>query len=177
MLKNLTYQKKFLALLGISLLLLVLFWQGSISKSIDLVKMTNELEQKIQRDNIASSELARMKAQDKELSLYLGTADILNEDVKNNVLNAVLDYCENRKMEIIQMPESHIYEEEKHKIVTNRIKVKGAFIDLMKLNHHLEQEFADAKVSGINFELEKNKLNRKNELYAEIYLQNIAQLN
>ncbi|MEM7161716.1 MAG: hypothetical protein AAF487_04675 [Bacteroidota bacterium] len=177
MLRKLTYQHKFIALMVGVFVLGLLFWRGSLKSTFELMNKSKELEKKIQRDNVSSSQLAEMKKEDEILSAYLGAADLMKEDVKNSMINEVLDYCEGKRIEIIEVPESHVFQEEEHKIVTNRIKVKGAFIDLMLLNHHLEQEFKEANVSGVNFEMEKDKRTRKNELYAEIYLQNITQLN
>jgi len=166
-----------MAFCAVLFILMIGIWKGSISKTLDLILECKELEKGISSQNISNAELNEMKLEDKKLSRFIGNADRNPDDVKNKILSEILRYKENSDIEIIDFPVSHHYTEENHQVITNTLKVKGGFIELVKLNHHLEQTFNDSKVSGINYKLERNKRSRKNELYAEFYLQNINQLN
>ena len=177
MFKNLTYEKKFIAFCAVLFIFLIGIWKTSLSKTFDLISECNKLEESIASQNISNAELDEMKLEDKKLSRFIGNADRNPDDVKNKILSEILRYKEENEIEIIHFPEAHHYTEENHQVITNTLKVKGGFIELVKLNNHLEQTFNDSKISGVNYKLERNKRSRKNELYAEFYLQNINQLN
>ena len=95
------------------------------------------------------------------------------ESIQSFILNHVAEYCKTNNLIICEYPQPHIFQKDDYVIETNKIVLKGGFLPMLKLVYNIEQHYRVGKVTSVKYYKSYNIKKRKNELYAEIYLQTI----
>lgn len=164
-----TYKQKYqLLLVGILAFTFIAYWLA-FGKTWAAYSKTKTLQQQLSNADQAWKQIQTYQQQLKELE-----AEQNNQNFSQNTLfQKVTNFCHDKKLAIREMPESKVYKQQDIKILHNPIKVEGSYIPIVQLLYELEQKQKLGKVVSVEFNLGKNLQNRKKELVASIYLQNI----
>jgi hypothetical protein len=166
---------KKLIILALSLLIgAFLAYQLSLKKAISAYAEYKKLRDVETRSGTITAELQLWQKKVVELDALTGT-DIL-QGFEANLLNTIGLFCESRKLKVERFVEPYIGEQNGYRVETILIEVQGNFKSLLSLLHHLETDFKGGRISSVAFQKKKNYKKRKDELFLEIYVQNITPL-
>jgi hypothetical protein len=170
---NLTYKQQFL--LGATLFLLVLWlvFQVSVKPTLLLKANCKEKEKAVealssspQRINQATRKLENLNHEFRSFSMGGSTA-------RDLILEEISQYCNKHNISVYNYPESHISDNNKFVVETNRIVLKSNFKRLLKLVHFLEGKAEFGKIISLHFYTEENRKTKKKNLFLELIIQNI----
>lgn len=173
MLKNLTYKKKNLALLMLTLVVLFLVYTFGIKKTIaaysEYSENKNKMEQALNAPLMAEQlekELIRMDAK-------IGNHNTREENINEALLSLITTYCQSNHAVLREFPQTSINEDGDLSVETNRFIIGGNFFTLINLVYLLEQKYNLGKVASVNYQLKKDFKTQEMQLTANVFLQNI----
>jgi hypothetical protein len=74
---------------------------------------------------------------------------------------------------ISNVPSPHQYDYSKYTVITGSFELEGRYNEVLKLVHHLENNFENAILASLHFKLKKDMVKNKEKLYTTLYFQNI----
>jgi hypothetical protein len=171
--KNFNYKKKFqLAILVIALTFYIIY-SLAIKKTISLYSLySNQRDEMILVEN-APVKMAKLNMDVKNISSFIGKEAFYSNDLRQNILDKASQFCENSNSALVEMPESVIFNKSGYNIVTNSIIIQGSFAELLNFIYLMEQKYLISKVISCRFYSIFDKKTNTNNLFLEIYLQNI----
>lgn len=163
------YQQKYrFLLIGIVFFVVVAYWLA-FSKTWTAYQASTQLEQQLSSAGQAWQDIESYQQQIQQLEAQQNNQSF----TQNYFFQKITAFCQEHQLAIQDMPESMVYEQQDMKILHNPLKVEGAFVPMVRLLYHLEQEEQLGRVVSVDFNLGKNYQSRKEELTAHIHLQNI----
>lgn len=145
----------------------------SIRKTFGLKSQCNDFEEQLISASDAPNKITQLENKLNSINKTIGTNITSDLDFQELLLEKVSNYCNDNKLILKELPQTHIYKNRDYNIETNMVVVEGSFIKLLKLVYMLEQEFKLGKVISVKFESEKDLITKKIRLSASIYFQNI----
>ncbi len=76
-------------------------------------------------------------------------------------------------VQITNVPAPHQYKMSDYTVITGIFEVEGRYADILMLIHEMETSFDKAILASVNFEVKRNFIKNKEQLYATLYFQNI----
>lgn len=166
-----TYKKKnSIAILSFLVALIVCYFLA-ISTTLDhrkeYIKLANE------EATIANlhKELFYIKSKQKYFDSILSTYEINNFSMHNSLLETINNIAKKKNLKIYKFNEPHIYEQDKIVVKTYCFSLEGAYNDLIKMIHFLEQNANYGEIIHLNFEKKKNFKSGKFYLRLNVMLQ------
>lgn len=177
MLDRLTYKQKNKLLLILAIILLYIIYNFGVKKTLLAYKSYAEAESKIALAKNATEMAVGLEEQLLRIDSQIGHQDISNDNIKQQLLQIVTDYCREHKAILREFPKTTINQQSDLFIETNHFVVEGNFKTLLELVYLLEQKNQIGKVASVNYQYKKNPITRKMSLTASIYLQNVTNQN
>lgn len=171
MLKGLTYRKKNRLLAIGAVVLLLLTYLLSVSRTVDAYREVSGLEKRSEEAKNAPSKVSELERELKGIEKLFGT----NQEghVQQELLETVTGYCKTANTVLREFPRT-VYHEEKDLVVeTNVFTVEGSFRQLLKITYLLEEEKKLGRISSVRYFTKKDPKTKVPALNATIYLQNI----
>lgn len=170
MFKNLTYKKKFIAVLLCFLLLLVASYKKTFKDTIEAKKQLNLVERNLAKTNSSFNELYLVKNEVKYLDNLIGGNSIKPEQVQQKVLDFITK--EGQNIDVINISDVHLFSNEDFLVYTNQIELEGNYEDLIRLFYKIEKDFKDSRVVSANLNAKKDYRTKTTNLILTIILQN-----
>lgn len=173
MLNNKSNKEKLLfGSVGAFILILVIY-QFTFKKTFEEIGKCNQLEERIVNGNNASDKIPEIEAKLRKL----GSVPEDNADFEGSfhelLLNIVSEYCSQKKLQLVEFPEQHYYEENGIEVNTYKFVVEGRYTKLLKLLYMIETSGLQGNVASVDFTTEKNRKTKQLELYMTVYIQKI----
>lgn len=172
--QSLTYQRKFLFLsLGL-MVLVVLAYYLSISRTIEQLALHGELSRKVTQVQDVERDLSKLKAQRSELPQHVGDGQVALGDFNHQLLHTVGQFCEKNDLLLADFAEPKIGVDKGYEVETGILTIGGDYKKLLQLVALLQRDFKMGSVVSIDFVKEKNYRKNVEELFVKVYVQKIS---
>ena len=176
MLERFTYKQRNMGLVVITIFMCFIIYQRSIKKTLLLVDDCHKMEQQITSAKASSGMIGQLQREIKHYDQLIGDAEKSSNEIQQDLMDSISNYCKRNNMIITEIPEAHSYSENSYMSITNQVNIEGDFVNLLKLTYNLEQQFSGAKPLSVKYYSRKNTRTKKTKLYATIYFQNIKKI-
>ena len=170
---SLSYKTKFRLLITGGLLLLIICYRFSISKTISEYKQFQQYVQNNQQQINGDQTSKHLNAKRKKLQHLFERFGLDTLDNAKNLLSIVGNYCQQHNMILKEYKPFTLSPEAPPKILTRYILVEGNYVDCLKLVHALETRYMAGKVNSVLFKSHTDAKTAKIYLQCGIYVQNL----
>ncbi len=171
--KKLTNKHRFYLLVAGTLVALLLAYNMAISKTLELKKGCNKIEDEL---NAAGYAPARIAALNKKLakieSLYGSDFEDLDK-LQEKLLNHISQSCKQYELTLIELPSVHEFAQSDYVVKTFKIVVEGNYTNILKFIYDLEFKPALGRLASVKFSTETDYRYKNKKLFAQIIIQNI----
>lgn len=174
MLKSLSHKNKFILLLVSILLVLILAYQFSFSRTIKAITEVNNYEKQLDELTNAPDKIEVIKNDLFFLNQSIGNQTIERSDFQENLLDVVTGFCQENKVQLkgvkhlpMRMTKAGL------RVQTTQLEIKGRFKKLTELIYSLENEKHVGRIINSTYEASLNRSKRVRELVLTLYVQNI----
>lgn len=163
-----SYRQHNIALGVVVVLVLVLVYKGSISRTIHYSQANKSLKANIERAASAPAEITQLQTQLAKLQ-----HSALKPYDRERLLEVVTTFCRENGLLVKTFPQAKSNQQNDSEIVTNEIEVEGSYQSIVKLVYLLEQQEKLGSVSSLTFSIHKDRITRKISLHATIIFRNL----
>ncbi|WP_321515381.1 hypothetical protein [Marinifilum fragile] len=170
-LQELTYQTR-LRLLPILFIVIgiVVYWLA-IGNTVQLSKQVKQLEQQVDQISDAPLRIQILRKRLAQLESEIG--NYKTEISHEHIFEDLSEYCRSHRLKIREFPESHLTEQNGHKVHIYQVEIEGNFHSLLSFIHRLEQRTFLGKLAGVKFQLKTDRRSRTEYLSVRIFLQTV----
>lgn len=169
-------KKNIVLLLGF-LLMLVIGYKFSISKTIAASRQYASINKQRELLSDIPSQISYLKQQNKFYEDVLAKNQISSESsFQNNLLKIVNTFAKENKLAITGFKEPHIIEQNDAVTKTYQFSVKGDYTSILKLLHTIEQYGNYGKIISTDFQKKKNYKTNKVFLECTVFLQRVERV-
>ncbi|WP_459212527.1 hypothetical protein [Aquimarina rhabdastrellae] len=170
-----TQRRKNIMLVVGLVLLFIIAYQFSFSKTFNLQSEISKLEAQGKSYRSAPKQLAKLKQQEKQFDEILTKNNVRGNSLQNNILKVLNTLSEIHNYKIIEFKEPHQYTEEAtNKITTTYdFTIEGGYKGIIETLYALEQQYSFGNVVNIDFNRKKNYRTNKKYLQCTILLQRV----
>lgn len=174
MFENLSYKKKFFAVLILLVVMGITAYKRSFSMTIDAATLLEESRQKLAKVSNSQQRITNLVKDVAYLDKIIGK-EVANPDiVQQEILNTFTDL--NSNAELVKLEEIHKASDAYFNVYSNRLILSGSFNDLLKTTYNYEKEFDFSRVVSIQFYIKKEPRTRKKKLFEQIIFQNYEKI-
>lgn len=173
-LSEVTYLSKVKILLFIALVLLYFVYAGAIKKTSNINRQYKQLLQKSEAIIQSNDEIIHLQNKINDIENLIGRNIFLDRSIHELILQSIGKYCYRNNISIREFPAAILYQQGEYIVETHKIVLQGRYIPLLRMVYELEQNTHLAKIVSVNFYTAHNRKKQKDELYVEMYLQNIS---
>lgn len=163
-----TNKKKNLYLLVGTVLILLVAYQFSIKKTLNLRQANQQHQQAIVRAMNIDTDIEKYQAQ-----LANFNTNAVTSYSQENLLELLSTFCLEHDLLIKDFPEPNQYEESTYDIIANQIEVEGRFTDIVELIYDLEYIHKIGSIVSLKYQSAYNRQEKKQYLTAKITLNTI----
>lgn len=144
----------------------------AISPTLDLKKEAKNLEKKALQNQKIRREIDALTLQKKQYEQVLKTYPVQKlNSLQNILLETIHTYGKNHGLKIVSFHEPHSFVSQSTLFTTYAFEIKGSYVAMVKLIHHLEQKRLFGKVFSCHIEKKKNYRTNKSFLVGKLYIQ------
>lgn len=174
MLNNLTYSKKIAVIFGGFVLLLILAYRFSFSKTIKLYKETKAKQEKLVWLKEKEKEIPVLQSQMALLDKAYNSSD--SSSIRDQLTAFISDYAEQNNCVVTEIPEKSFYSSSQLNIQTNKFVIKGTYKSLLQLMLNVETQYNySAKVVSAKFHSVKDLQTKQTNLFLTLITQSFRQ--
>lgn len=174
MFENLSYKKKFIALISILVLLGITAYKRSFALTLDARSNLNLSRQKLTDVSNSQGKITALKTEVAYLDEIIGkeaaNADIVQQEILNT-FNSVVNGSE-----LVELEEVHMASNDYFNIFTNRLILSGSFNDLLDATYRYEKDFDFSRVVSLKFYVKKEPRTKKKKLFEQLIFQNYEKI-
>lgn len=169
-----TYQNKNRILAFAFIVVLIIAYQATISKTVTIRKEVKGLE------NRSTSLLNKgvlaydAKGREDEIDSILNRHDLQNSSIQNKLLEVLNSEAENEKFSISNFNSPHTFEEDLTTITSYSFTLEGDFSSILDIIYTLEQRYNFGKVIHVNFEVKNDYRKRKKFLTSTVIIERLG---
>ncbi|MGB3468386.1 MAG: hypothetical protein WBA74_24085 [Cyclobacteriaceae bacterium] len=165
--KNWSYKKKNIALAITIVVLLIVGYFLSFSKTLEL---TRENEQ-LRSDEDSGTNLPLRIASVNRNIQKLDSLILLNEEsYQARLLGTLSKYCQKHKTTLLEVKDVEFSQYENAPYETYSIKMEGKYTDLIRTMSDMENNYGLGKIQSVNFATETERKSKKVSLVLQLYL-------
>ncbi|MDY8138473.1 hypothetical protein [Aquimarina sp. 2201CG5-10] len=174
MFENLSYKKKFFALLALMIVLGITAYKRSFKMTIDAAKLLDESKEKLAKVNNSQQRITNLASEVAYLDKLIGKETANPDIVQQEILNTFTDI--NNNTQLVKLEEIHKASDNYFNIYTNRLILTGNYGDLLKTTYNYEENFDFSRVVSLRFYIEKEPRTRRKRLFEQIIFQNYEKI-
>lgn len=171
MFNNRSNKQKFRIIVATVFVLIWVSYQFSFSKTINLWKEYNRLEQQQALIKAIPGQLPVLTQKVEQLKKILGNSD--EEDFSTLILEQVNNLCRKNNVRLKEIPEKHVFNGGNLIVETLDINLQGSFNDQLLIISAFEKSEAKARLRSLNFQTIINQSTGERRLQSTLYLQSI----
>lgn len=171
MLNQLNYKNKTLLVVAASVLFLLLGWNTSISKTLDIYSSYQEQLTTLEKAAKAPEKLRKLNQELSKIESSFGRKNAEFHEFQDALLNLVIPYSNQNKLKIVEINEAQKANEKGYQIQTVSLRVSGSFKAITLLIDEI-QHSSLGRLCSVDYELKKNRKNKTRYLQGTIYIQN-----
>jgi len=173
MFKNITYRQKF-QYLGIgTILVLIISYQLSISKTIRQYKIYKQYNSAVLSKNGDQNSLQMLQSRNTALDEILGRFILDTIDRSKNLLGVVGGFCAENDLKLKEYKPNPLVQIDPVNVITRSVTVEGTFINCLKFLHHLETGSSVGRVGSVLFKSYTDPGKNKTFLNCTVFVQNL----
>lgn len=154
--------------------MLVIAYQFSFQKTIELKSTLNKLSEDKVLLSSASETMSNLQIENRQLDAFLMAKDVsANQSFEQTLFQKITKLSKEHKIKIISFEKPHVYQFDEAKELTYTIETRGDFRNLMLFSSHLEKQRL-GKFSSTSFLKKKNYRTGRYELFCKIILQKLS---
>ncbi|GAA3647426.1 hypothetical protein [Flavivirga jejuensis] len=169
-----TKKTKNILLLAGFLLVLVLCYQLSFSKTLDIKKEYHSLKAQEALFENTPKQVSLLKQKQKYYDSLLTKYQLNGSSVQNNLLKTINTFADNTNLKVVHFLEPHIINKNDLRINTYQFTLEGDYNHIIKLIHKLEQQTKFGEITNLHFEKKKNFRTGRYYLQAHILLKSFG---
>ncbi|MFD2561882.1 hypothetical protein [Aquimarina rubra] len=174
MFENLSYKKKFFALLALMVVLGITAYKRSFSMTLDAAQLLEESKMKLEKVSNSQQRITNLIAEvsylDKLIGKEVANPDIVQQEILNT-FNGI-----NRDTQLVKLEAIHKASDEYFNIYTNRLILTGSYGELLNTTYDYEKMFDFSRVVSLKFYIEKEPRTRRKKLFEQIIFQNYEKI-
>jgi len=174
MFNNRSNKQKFTIIATAMVVLIWVSYQFSFSKTIDLWKECNRLEQQQMLIKAIPEQLPVLTGKIAKLEKILGNSG--DEDFSTLILEQVNSLCQQNNVKLKEIPEKHVFNGENLIVETLDVNLQGSFRDQLRIISKLEKGEAKARLRSIRLQTIINQSTGERKLQSTLFLQSIKLL-
>ena len=175
MFENISYQKKFYALIAGILITLFFAYKRSYSKTFDAINGLKNAEEKLKLIENSQGKIVDLEKSVALLDGIIGknsnNPDIVQQEILNKFSSLETD------SELVKLKEVHKAENEYFKIYTNQLIVSGKYNNVIETCYEFEKKFDYSRVISLSLYTEKNARTKRKKLFERIIFKNYEKNN
>lgn len=167
-----SYKQRFMVAAAALVLLSVFALIGPVSTTMGLRNEVIVMKQELEKLREAPARIESVKEQLLRMDATVGFTDSLNfgqQDLFVFISGGALA----KKVRVMEMPESHLYEEQGMIIETHLFRMEGSYVHLLAMAFEVENTLKSYSVVSVNFNREKNKQSKSYQLIMELVIQGV----
>jgi hypothetical protein len=160
----------------LSLIVLVFgyfIYNKTIGATNELISNYEQLNSQLEQNIDFEFEIDQTQSKIDEIDQVISLNKLDVGTIQNSILEKIKSNGKTKNIVVTKVPEPHVFTELQYDIVTNIVECNGNYREIVKLIHYFENEFPQAKLSSVDFEVRKNIKSKKRKLYAKLCFQNI----
>lgn len=157
--------------------MVILIWLSyhfSFSKTIDLWKECNRLEQQQAVIENIPEQLPRLTEEIEKLENILGNSG--GEDFSTLILEQIDLLCLKNDVRLNEIPEKHLFQGENLVVKTLNIHLQGGFSNQLQIISEMEKGEIKARIRSLRLQAITNQATGERKLESTVYLQSIKLL-
>lgn len=174
MLDNKSNKQKFRIIATAIVVLIWIAYHFSFSKTIDLWKECNLLEQQQRLIEDIPEQLPRLTEEIERLENILGNSG--QEDFSTLILEQIDMLCQKNHVRLNEIPEKHLFESENLTVETLNIHLQGSFSNQLNIISEMEKGETKARIRSLRLQALVNQATGERRLESTIFLQSIKLL-
>lgn len=174
MFENLSYKKKFFALLILIVMMGVTAYKRSFSITIDTATLVKETKQRLDKVSNSQQHISKLLKEIDYLDKLIGKETANPNIVQQEILHSftALD----TEARLIQLEEVHKASDDYFNVYTNQLILTGNFADLLRTTYTYEKTFDYSRIVSVRFYVEKEIRTRRKKLFEQIIFQNYEKI-
>ena len=125
----------------------------------------------------APQKAATIKIQLDEIARILGKSDSTVQDNRQQLLELVSRYCEEKKIKLIEIPDPVLSVKGDYLLEINKVVIEGDFHRLNRFVFLLERQAIFGRIVSAKYKKTKDLRTKKTKLRIELLIQNIMSSN
>ena len=170
MFKNLSYKKKFFAVLIGFVLLFMASYKKTFKNTFNAKKELGILEEKLSNYKNSLDDLYGLKSDISNLDNAIGGQTMRPEFVQQKLLDFISK--NGLDINIVSIDDVHLYSDQEFLIYSNQIELEGTYDDLVSALFEIEKKFKDSRVVSTQLYSKRNYSNNTKSLFLKLILQN-----
>lgn len=170
--EKLSYRQRFRALGLAAILLLIVCYRFSFSKTIGEYHVYRGHAQTALLQNGMPSDQT-LEAKEKTITAQLEQFVLDTLDNSKNLLGIVSSYCNEHQLILKEYKPAPLSPRDTLGVFTRTVMVEGSFLDCLKLTHALETRYKAGRVSAALFRSFTNASQTETGLHCTLYIQNL----
>jgi hypothetical protein len=164
--------KNILLVIGF-LLLVVVAYNFAFSKTIDLKKRINTLEQKTESIESFALAAATLEKREKFADSVLNKNNIKNSSIQNNLLEFLNILSSDGNFTISDFNEPHTFSENGATITSYQFTLKGNYNEVLQVIYSLEQKYNFGRVVNVHFEKKRDYRKERDYLECSVIVESL----
>ncbi len=170
MFKNLTYKRKFFAILVGFLLLFMASYKKTFKHTLNAKKELSLVKEKLSNNENSLNDLYTLKNEISSLNKTIGGQTLNPELVQQKLLDFISKNEYNAT--IVSIEDVHLFSDSRFLIYSNQIELEGSYHDLVHMLYEIEKHFKNSRVVSTQLYSKKNYRTNTKNLFLKIILQN-----
>lgn len=172
--EKLSYQRKFLLLCLAVVIIGVVAYYLSFSRTFEQLAVHTDLNKKVTQVAHVQRDLSNLQTHSVELPDNIGSAQVDLGDFNHQLLHTVGHFCEKNNLLLADFAEPTIGVDKGYEVETGILTIGGDFKPLIQLISLLQRDFKMGRVVSVDFVKEKNYRKNVEELVVKVYVQKIS---
>jgi Tfp pilus assembly protein PilO len=166
---SLTFRQKNIGLFIGTILLGLIAYQFSFSKTIDAYQKHNHQKATLTKAQSASSLIQKYQTELAKLEQQTNFTAYSEE----NLFRAISQFATENNLKVLAFPQAERIVNGEYEVITNYIEVSGNYKSIVELSYMIEHKRKLGRIASIEYKTEKNIQTRQTILKGMLYIQNI----
>ncbi len=172
---KLTYKEKSIYLMLGLLVLLILSILFSFRKTFLVISLNEKLKQELTHARVASQEIDKLKTKTEDLNDIM-ISNLKPEDFQLQIFASVSTVCDSLNVKMVSLKRNDPVTEKDISVENLEVVLTSDYKRLVKVINYLERNMKGGYLSSVKFELQKNKISRREEIISHLFIQGILKV-